>query len=62
VKVLPKSDLKYTPIDSLLNELSNTGTYSFMNKSVPSVLLSSCGFDERHSPLDKIAPMQAIDL
>jgi hypothetical protein len=54
-KAFPESDLKYTPIDSLLNEVSNTDTYSFMNKGVPSVLLSSGGFDEHHSPLDKIA-------
>lgn len=53
-KVFPGSDLKYTPIDSLLNEVSNTDTYSFMNKRLPSVLLSSGGFDEHHSPLDKI--------
>jgi len=53
-KAFPESELKYTPIDSLLNEISNTDTYSFMNKSVPSVLLSSGGFDEHHSPLDKI--------
>jgi hypothetical protein len=53
-KAFHESGLKYTPIDSLLNEVSNTDTYTFMNKSVPSVLLSSGGFDEHHSPLDKI--------
>ena len=54
-KTLPVHYLKYSPMDSLLNEVSNTDTYNFLNKKVPSVLLSSGGFDEHHSPLDKIA-------
>ncbi|MES2110194.1 MAG: M28 family peptidase [Bacteroidota bacterium] len=54
-KALPAQYLKYSPMDSLLNEVSNTDTYNFLNKNVPSVLLSSGGFDEHHSPLDKIA-------
>ena len=54
-KGLPVPYLKYSPADSLLNEISNTDTYNFMNKNVPSVLLSSGGFDEHHTPLDKIA-------
>ena len=53
-KNLIKSYLKYSPADSLLNEVSNTDTYNFLNKNIPSVLLSSGGFDEHHSPLDKI--------
>ncbi|OCX53246.1 hypothetical protein BEL04_02775 [Mucilaginibacter sp. PPCGB 2223] len=53
-KDLPMSDLKYSPADSLLNEIANTDTYNFLNKNIPSVLLSSGGFDEHHSPLDKI--------
>jgi CubicO group peptidase (beta-lactamase class C family) len=50
----PGKDLKYTPTDSLLEEISNTDSYSFINKQVPSLLLSSGGFDEHHSILDTI--------
>ncbi len=42
------------PADSLMDEMSNTDSYSFMNENVPSVLLSSGGFDEHHTVLDKI--------
>jgi hypothetical protein len=31
-KVFPDSDLKYTPADSLMNEISNTDSYSFINR------------------------------
>jgi len=61
-KELPASYLKYSAMDSLLNEVSNTDTYNFLNKSVPSVLLSSGGFDEHHSPLDKIALIDFVHL
>jgi len=53
-KVFPDSDLKYTPVDSLMNEISNTDSYSFIYKNVPSVLLSSGGFSDHHTVLDKI--------
>ncbi|MCR8561202.1 M20/M25/M40 family metallo-hydrolase [Mucilaginibacter sp. BJC16-A38] len=48
------ADLKYSPTDSLRDVLSNTDSYSFMKKNVPSVLLGSGGFDEHHTPEDKI--------
>jgi len=53
-KMFTQEDLKFTPTDSLRNELSNTDSYSFMKKNVPSLLLSSGGFDEHHTPQDKI--------
>jgi hypothetical protein len=53
-KIFPESDLKYTPADSLMDEMSNTDSYSFIRKNVPSILLSSGGFDEHHTVLDKI--------
>jgi len=37
-----------------MNEISNTDSYSFINKNVPSVLLSSGGFSDHHTVLDKI--------
>ena len=48
------ADLKYSPTDSLRDVLSNTDSYSFMKKNVPSLLLGSGGFDEHHTPEDKI--------
>lgn len=53
-KTFGHPDLKFSPADSLRNELSNTDSYSFMKKQVPSLLLSSGGFDEHHTPQDKI--------
>lgn len=53
-KIFPDSALRYTPADSLMNEMSNTDSYSFINKNVPSILLSSGGFDDHHTVLDKI--------
>ena len=53
-KVFADPDLKYSSVDSLMNEISNTDGYSFITRHVPSVLLSSGGFDEHHTVLDKI--------
>lgn len=47
-------DLQFSPTDSVKEVLSNTDTYSFMNKQIPSLLLGSGGFDEHHTPKDKI--------
>jgi len=52
-KMFDLPDLKFSPTDSLRDELSNTDSYSFMKKKVPSLLLSSGGFDEHHTPKDK---------
>ena len=52
--VFPEKDLTYFPADSVLDVLSNTDSYSFMKKGVPSLLLGSGGFPEHHSTLDKI--------
>jgi hypothetical protein len=52
--VFPGSDLKFSVTDSLRDVLSNTDSYSFMKKQVPSLLLGSGGFDEHHTPQDKI--------
>jgi hypothetical protein len=54
-KMFAGPDLKFSPTDSLREELSNTDSYSFMKKNVPSLLLSSGGFDEHHTTADKIA-------
>lgn len=48
------ADLKFTGIDSVREVLSNTDSYSFMKKDVPSLLLGSGGFDEHHTTADKI--------
>jgi len=48
------SDLQFSTTDSAKEVLSNTDTYSFMNKHIPSLLLGSGGFDEHHTPQDKI--------
>jgi len=53
-KSFAASDLQFSPTDSVKEVLSNTDTYSFMNKHVPSLLLGSGGFDEHHTPKDKI--------
>ncbi len=47
-------DLQFSTSDSLKVVLSNTDAYSFMNKNIPSLLLGSGGFDEHHTPQDKI--------
>lgn len=47
-------DLQFSATDSVKEVLSNTDTYSFMNKNIPSLLLGSGGFDEHHTPQDKI--------
>lgn len=47
-------NLQFSATDSVRDVLSNTDTYSFMNKHIPSLLLGSGGFDEHHTPQDKI--------
>jgi hypothetical protein len=49
------NSLNFSPTDSVREALSNTDSYSFMNKNIPSLLLGSGGFDEHHTPQDKIA-------
>ncbi|MES2109919.1 MAG: M20/M25/M40 family metallo-hydrolase [Bacteroidota bacterium] len=53
-KSFAASDLQFSPTDSVKEVLSNTDTYSFMNRHIPSLLLGSGGFDEHHTPQDKI--------
>jgi hypothetical protein len=53
-KLFPPSDLKFSPVDSVMEVMSNTDSYSFMNKNIPSLLLGSGGFEEHHTPRDKI--------
>jgi Zn-dependent M28 family amino/carboxypeptidase len=50
----PEEDLPFSPTDSVSDELSNTDTYSFMQKQIPSLLLGSGGFSEHHTPMDTI--------
>jgi CubicO group peptidase (beta-lactamase class C family) len=47
-------ELPFSPTDSVSDELSNTDTYSFMQKHIPSLLLGSGGFSEHHTPMDTI--------
>ncbi|HWB27560.1 MAG TPA: M28 family peptidase [Chitinophagaceae bacterium] len=47
-------DLQFSATDSVKDILGNTDTYSFMNRQIPSLLLGSGGFDEHHTPQDKI--------
>ena len=47
-------ELPFSATDSVREVLSNTDTYSFMKKDIPSLLLGSGGFSEHHMPLDKI--------
>ena len=53
-KMFPQQNLKFSSTDSLMDVLSNTDSYSFMKEHVPSLLLGSGGFDEHHTPQDKI--------
>lgn len=53
-KMFAGADLKFSVTDSVRDELSNTDSYSFMKNNVPSLLLGSGGFDEHHTPQDKI--------
>jgi len=53
-EVFAKKDLEYSPTDSVQDILSNTDSYSFMKKRVPSLLLGSGGFPEHHLTSDKI--------
>jgi hypothetical protein len=48
------AELKFTVTDSVRDILSNTDSYSFMKKNVPSLLLGSGSFDEHHTPADVI--------
>jgi Zn-dependent M28 family amino/carboxypeptidase len=47
-------ELPFSPADSVSDVLSNTDTYSFMHKHIPSLLLGSGGFSEHHTPMDTI--------
>jgi hypothetical protein len=47
-------NLAFSATDTVKDVLSNTDSYSFMNKHIPSLLLGSGGFDEHHTPEDKI--------
>ena len=47
-------ELPFSPTDSVEEVLTNTDTYSFMQKHIPSLLLGSGGFSEHHTTLDKI--------
>jgi CubicO group peptidase (beta-lactamase class C family) len=47
-------ELPFSPTDSVSDDLSNTDTYSFMRKHIPSLLLGSGGFSEHHTPMDTI--------
>ncbi|QEC79829.1 M28 family metallopeptidase [Mucilaginibacter ginsenosidivorax] len=48
-------NLQFSATDSVKEVLRNTDTYSFINKQIPSLLLGSGGFDEHHTPQDKIS-------
>lgn len=48
------NNLQFSPTDSVKEVMSNTDSYSFMNKHIPSLLLGSGSFDEHHTPKDKI--------
>ena len=52
--MFPTADLRFTPTDSVVEELSNTDAYSFMQKKIPSLLLGSGGFDEHHTTRDNV--------
>jgi Zn-dependent M28 family amino/carboxypeptidase len=47
-------DMKYDAIDDNVDIIRNCDTYSFYTKHIPSVILSSGGFNEYHQPQDKI--------
>ncbi|MGN6394729.1 MAG: hypothetical protein ACTHMI_04150 [Mucilaginibacter sp.] len=47
-------DLAFSATDTVKEILSNTDSYSLMNEHIPSLLLGSGGFDEHHTPQDKI--------
>lgn len=47
-------NLQFSATDSVKDILSNTDTYSFMNRHIPSLLLGSGGFPEHHTTADKI--------
>jgi len=57
-----KADLKFSVTDSVREVLSNTDSYSFMKKNLPSLLLGSGGFDEHHTPQDKIDLIDFVHL
>ncbi|MBS1565440.1 MAG: M28 family peptidase [Bacteroidetes bacterium] len=46
--------LQFSAADSVKEELRNTDLYSFIDKNIPALLLGSGGFDEHHTPQDKI--------
>ncbi|MGN6640764.1 MAG: hypothetical protein ACTHJ8_17765, partial [Mucilaginibacter sp.] len=58
----PLQDLQFSVTDSVKDILSNTDTYSFMNNHIPSVLLGSGGFDEHHTPQDRIDLIDFVHL
>ena len=53
-KSFTTSELQFSATDSVKEELSNTDTYSFMSRHIPSLLLGSGGFEEHHTPWDKM--------
>jgi Zn-dependent M28 family amino/carboxypeptidase len=48
------AELPFSPSDSVIDVLSNTDTYSLMQKHIPSLLLGSGGFPEHHTVMDNI--------
>ncbi len=53
--IFNKSELKYDSINEMAEYIYSTDTESFYRKKIPSVILGSGGFTERHTPQDEIA-------
>lgn len=60
--IFDRADLKFSVTDSVRDKLSNTDSYSFMKNKVHSLLLGSGGFDEHHTPQDKIGLIDFVHL
>lgn len=50
-----KPELKYDSISKVVEYIYDTDTENFYRKKIPSVILGSGGFTERHTPQDEIA-------
>jgi hypothetical protein len=50
-----EADLKFDPIDSYLEALrGHVDLWSYYQKNIPAIMLSSGGFRDHHTPQDKI--------
>ena len=49
-----ETDFKFDPIEKYYNAINTCDLWSYCQKEIPAIMLSSGGFPEHHTPQDKI--------